>query len=116
MADYSKRALGRKGIPEQEKMRVFLGCEQAPPGIGTYDFRKGKVRFENKHSAPPRGIKDARGPRRRGCSTNSGVPVEERGTTTSSPRATMVSRVGQRCFAFPLMSWIVPSRNVVLST
>lgn len=51
MADYSTRALRGKGIAEQEKMRMFLGCEQAPPGTDTYDFRKGEVRFEYKHSA-----------------------------------------------------------------
>jgi hypothetical protein len=51
MGDYSKSALGGRGQEQQEKMRVYLGCVDAPPRVDTYDFSKGTVRFEYKHSA-----------------------------------------------------------------
>jgi hypothetical protein len=50
MVDYSKRALGGRGQEPQEMMRVFLGCKEPPPGVNAYDFRKGEVKFEYKHS------------------------------------------------------------------
>lgn len=37
------------GMPEQEEMRDFLGCDRAPKDAG-YDFCKGAVKFEYKYS------------------------------------------------------------------
>jgi hypothetical protein len=43
-------ALDGKGLGPQERMRVYLGCEKPPPPVDAYDFRKGRVTFEYKHS------------------------------------------------------------------
>ncbi|MGA3325283.1 MAG: hypothetical protein ABSF45_12490 [Terriglobia bacterium] len=49
MTDYSHAALGGTGREPEEKMRVFLGCEKADDK--GYDFSKGRVKFEYKHSS-----------------------------------------------------------------
>ena len=52
MIDYSKEplgAFGARGREPEERMRAFLGCEKAPYGSG-YDFGKGSVKLEYKHS------------------------------------------------------------------
>lgn len=48
MTDYSHAALGGTGREPEEKMRVFLDCEKAH--ATGYDFSKGSVKFEYKHS------------------------------------------------------------------
>lgn len=52
MSDYPKEPLGAQGQKSREpekRMRVFLGCEKTPYG-SAYDFKKGNVKFEYKHS------------------------------------------------------------------
>jgi hypothetical protein len=71
MTDYSKEPLGalggRRREPE-ERMRVFLGCEKAPYGCG-YDFGKGSVKLEYKHSNLKESNKHSSKQRRSGPTT-----------------------------------------------
>jgi len=34
------------GLKQEERMRLFLGCEKAPSGSLGYDMTKGKVRYQ----------------------------------------------------------------------
>ena len=48
MTDYSDAPLGGSGRESEERMRLFLGCQEAD--AHGHDFKKGSVKFEYKHS------------------------------------------------------------------